>query len=156
MCIWLDLQTKYGLIRNIPIIKWPALLPFWPSIVISIAEVITENKFRPYPASYAYPDGIVLSSNYWSVWTSKRREFPFLQSIRFLELLKEKTEFRDAIERFNNNSNEYKKWLDPSNLDVLGNRIYGFYFVLKPVFIKPRKKSDWLRVKYSQYYGLQV
>ncbi len=145
----MDLQTKYGLIRNVPILKWSALLQFWPTIVISITEVITENKFKPYPASYSYPDGIVLSSNYWDKWTPKQKEFPFLQSIKFLELLKEKSEFRVAIKSFNNNNNDYKKWLDPSNLDILGNRLYGFYFVLKPIFIKPQKKSNWLRVKYS-------
>jgi len=145
----LDIQTKYRLIENVPIIKWPALLQYWPTIVTAIAEVITENKFKPYTASYTHPDGTFLSSNYWKDWKNKKEEFPFSQAVKFLELLKQKEGFRVAITQFNNNDSSYMKWLNPDNLDILGNRLYGFYDVLRPILIKSSEKPYRLKVKYS-------
>ena len=140
------LKTKYGIIYNLPTIKWKELLPYWEPIARAMVEVITENKFRPYTASWDRQDGIVATHQYWETWS--KQKFRFHEAERFVELLKAKKEFSNAISNFNKCSGV--DWLDAKSMPLLGNRLYGFYYVLCPIFSTYRDKDGlWLKVNFS-------
>lgn len=128
----MKISTKYGDIENVPQITWKEFEPYWVATVISIAEVITEHSFRPYPASFSRPDGIVVTSGYWDDFTDEET-FPFPQALLFIKLLKEKPLFHESIRNFNQNTTS--DWLLPENIPLLGNRIYGFVHILKPLLV---------------------
>ena len=143
----MNVETIYGRIEQVPIIKWKEFEPYWVPIVISLSEVITENKFHPYSANQSRLDGIVLTYKYWKTFKSED-SFPFKQAIVFLQKLKQKPLFVEAIRKFNYN---YKNdWLSSSTLPLLGNRVYGFHHVLKPLFTE-RVDGDgvWLTIKFK-------
>lgn len=66
--------------------------PYWKTVVRTTVEVLTENNFHPYPASYSRPDGVVASGQYWE--TFKRYNNPAIYEAKhFLELLKNEQTF---------------------------------------------------------------
>lgn len=144
----IEIITNYGRVPNVPMIKWKEFQPYWEPVARTIIEIIAEHKFRPYPATQQRPDGIVTSSGYWSYYPGK--SFRFHQAKRFVELLCMKNDFRDAIRKFNAGSNVDWLKLKPENRRLLGSRVYGFYYTLKPVFAQTKdKKGIWLRIKFQ-------
>lgn len=142
----MNISTKYGIIENVPSIEWKEFDPYWMATVVSIAEVITENKFRPYPASFNRIDGIILTSGYWDDFTDEET-FPFKCALSFIRLLKAKPLFSEAIRKFNRNSNV--NWLMPENIPLLGNRIYGLFTKLKPILDDyTDRDGSWIKVKF--------
>jgi hypothetical protein len=130
--------TKHGKVENVPLIRWVALQPYWSLIVGAIIEVVTENKFRPYPASQFRPDGIVASSQYWDSYNwnpYEEKEFIFLNALKFIDLLKSKEEFITAIRSFNANTAIRSTtatgtdWLDSKNVPVLGGWVYTLFLL---------------------------
>ncbi|MEM3161236.1 MAG: hypothetical protein QXJ74_10690 [Nitrososphaera sp.] len=139
-------DTTYGRITNVPAIEWQAILPYWELIVKSIAEVVTENKFLPYPASYSRPGGIVASAQYWESYKRFNDVSIVYEAKRFIDLLKTKKDFYNSIRFFNRGSKV--DWLNDDNIHLLGGRLYGFYYTLKPIFIEVKEGDDiWLRVR---------
>ena len=112
-------------------IKWKEFEPYWERVARSMIEVIYENKFTHDLANYENIDGIVATHRYWDNYDNF---FPFREAIRFINLLKEKEEFYNAIDSFNRKIGV--NWLKLENLPDLGNRIYGFYYILKPILSK--------------------
>lgn len=143
----LRVTTRYGIIENVPLIHWNEFQPYWPSVVQAMAEVITENKFPPYAGSKYHPDGIVISTKYWSSYGNEF--FFYSNALKFLQLLKMKKEFTEPIRAFNRPYGI--DWLDDRSIPSLGSRVYGFYSTLYPIFIEKYELSKpVLSVRYSK------
>ncbi len=144
----IQINTKYGTVRNVPVIKWIEFQPYWEPVVRAIVEVIVENKFRPYSATIKRPDGFVASSKYWETYGYRHKKLTLDQPKKFIELLMTKEGFRTAITEFNSKSGV--DWLNPKNLHLLGGRVYGFYYTLRPIFSELRDKDGlWLTVNFA-------
>jgi hypothetical protein len=143
---FISVDTAYGIISDVPQIGWQEYRPFWIPTVKSMAEVIIENKFHPYPASDSRPDGIVASGQYWESYRRFNNTSIIYEAKRFVELLKQKKDFSKSIKNFNKGSGV--DWLSPKSIHLLGSRIYGFYYTLKPILIEVKEMDGtWLRVR---------
>ena len=148
----MQIVTRYGTVNDVPMITWKEFEPYWESVVRAMIEVIHENRFRLYSASYNNIDGIVATYKYWNTFEIEE-EFEFQEALRFIKLLKEKEEFTNAIKLFNRNNKTYNiNWLASESLPLLGNRIYGFYHILKPFFSRIIDENDeeWLAVNFNR------
>lgn len=132
-------ETKYEFVDKVPVTTWEALVPYWESICKAIFETLVENDFHPYTATFKRRKGFVASKTYWDMSRRNPKGFPLTEARYFIYKLKEKSEFTDAIMRFNKSSD--KNWLDESNIAVLGGYICSFYFTLKPI-LKIVKKGN--------------
>lgn len=142
------IKTKYGNIENVPLIRWIQFQPYWTETVRAFTDIVTENRFRPYPATTSKPDGIVASTEFWNLYGSKN--FIFTEALKFVELLKSNESFQVSISLFNRTSET--DWLDPRNIPLLGGRVYGFYYTLRPILHRTRDKDGyWIKIKYKKY-----
>ena len=133
-----SVQTSYGVVEKVPVIRWKELVPYWRSICRAIFEVLIENDFRPYTATLKRPEGFVASSYYWKISLKNPTKFPLSEARYFIYKLEEKTYFSDSIRRFNQKTGT--NWLEEKNIAVLGGYLYSFFHTLKPV-LKPVKKG---------------
>ena len=50
-----SVKTKYGIVKEVPMIRWKELVPYWAAICRAIFEVLIENDFHPYTATLKRP-----------------------------------------------------------------------------------------------------
>jgi len=141
---FLSIKTNYGIISNVPVIQWEELVPYWSAICKAIFEVLIENDFNPYTATFKRPKGFVASSHYWKESLRNPKKFPLSEARYFVYKLKEKPDFTDSIQRFNQGINA--NWLEETNINILGGYLYSFYYTLKPVLRKVKKgRKNYLK-----------
>ena len=105
-----SVETEYGIIEKVPIIRWEELIPYWPAICRAIFEVLIENDFYPYAATLKRPKGFVASSHYWKMSLKNPIKVPLSDARYFVFKLEEKPYFIDAIREFNGKIQ--KNWLE--------------------------------------------
>jgi len=139
---FISVKTKYGIVDNVPVISWEEMIPYWPAICRAIFEVLIENDFRPFAATFRRPKGFVASSRYWEVSLRNPEKFVLSEAKYFIYRLKEKSDFSDSIRRFNEGKDT--DWLKERNISTLGGYLYSFYHTLKPVLKEVRKGRNRL------------
>jgi len=126
-----SVQTIKGTVEKVPVIRWKELVPYWENICRAIFEVLIENDFRPYTATFKRPKGFVASSSYWRKSLENPKRFPLSEARFFIYKLLEKPYFTNSIKEFNQKI--HKNWLEEKNIATLGGYIYSFYYTLRPV-----------------------
>lgn len=126
-----SVQTDNGPVKNVPMIHWKELVPYWKNICKAFLEVLSENDFKPYTATFKRPKGFVASSQYWRLSMRNPARFPLSDARFFIAKLQEKECFTNSINEFNQKIQ--KSWLEEKNIAVLGGYLYSFYYTLKPV-----------------------
>lgn len=135
---FLSVKTKYGIVDKVPVIQWKEFVPYWSAICKAIFEVLIENDFYPYTATFKRPKGFVASTHYWKMSLENPKKIPLSEAKYFVYKLKEKPDFTDSIRKFNQRI--CTDWLEEKNLSILGGYLYSFYYTLKPV-LKTIKKG---------------
>lgn len=144
-----SVQTSYGVVENVPVIRWKELVPYWRSICRAIFEVLVENDFYPYTATLKRPKGFVASSHYWKMSLKNPTRVPLSEARYFIYKLEEKTHFSDSIRRFNQEAG--KNWLEEKNIAILGGYLCSFFYTLKPVLEAVKKGTEsYLKPKYKK------
>jgi len=139
-----SVKTKYGIVKEVPMIQWKELIPYWASICRAIFEVLIEDDFHPYAATLKKPKGFVASSQYWKMSLKNLARIPLSDARYFIFKLKEKPYFVKTIQEFN--EKVHKNWLEEKNIHILGGYLYSFYYTLKPVLKVERKgKKNYLK-----------
>lgn len=140
----ISVETAYGIVDKVPVISWRELVPYWSSICKAIFEVLVENDFYPYTATFKRPKGFVASSGYWEVSLRNPGKFSLSEARYFIYKLKEKSDFTDPIRRFNQETNT--DWLEERNIGTLGGYLYSFYYTSRPVLKMVKKgRSKYLK-----------
>jgi hypothetical protein len=146
------LKIKYEIVKEVPMIRWKELVPYWAAICRAIFEVLIENDFHPYTATLKRPKGFVASSKYWEKSLENPTKIPLSDARYFVFKLKEKQYFVKAIQEFNKKIQ--KNWLEEKNIHILGGYLYSFYYTLKPVLKVERKgKKNYLKPVIGQKEG---
>lgn len=113
-----SVRTKYGIIDKVPIIQWKELVPYWAEICKAFFEVLIEDDFYPYTATFKRPNGFVGTSHYWKISLKNPKKFPLSEAKYFIFKLKEKPAFTDSIKKFNQGISV--DWLEEKNIAILG------------------------------------
>ena len=145
-----QVQTSYGIIKGVPVIDWPELIPYWENICRAIFEVLVENDFQPYTATLKRPKGFVAYIEYWKKSSRNPKKVPLSEARYFIYKLKEKPYFTESVKEFNQKNQ--KDWLAEKNIAILGGYLYSFYYTLRPVleavqtqngtFLKPKMSRE--------------
>ncbi len=139
-----SVQISKGWIKNVPMTKWTELAPYWKDICKAFFEVLDENDFKLFTATFKRPKGFVASSQYWRWSIQSPARFPLSDARFFISKLLEEEYFANSISEFNQKNQ--KNWLEERNIATLGGYVYSFYYTLKPV-LKEVGKGPKVRIK---------
>ena len=94
-------KTKLGHVIGGPVTTWEALVSHWQRIAKAFFEVLIENDFSPYTATFSRPNGFVADRHHWQESIEDQDTFPLREARRFPSKLVKHKDFWEAIRSFN-------------------------------------------------------
>jgi hypothetical protein len=134
----INVNTKYGIINNVPVQEWSELEPFWADIVGSIIESVIENDFTIQDFRTKSQKGFIASDHYWKKYKKNFINTPLKEAYLFIESLKNKDRFIQAIKKFNDL--KQTDWFNEKELLVLARFIRSSCLPILPFLISLKRK----------------
>jgi len=122
--------SKYSFTaKDVPIISWEELKPYWKLIAQAVIEVFLESDFKPYAVRKNQKDGFYAAEWYWRMSLIDSKKYPLKHAKKFLRILMKNKGFTNAVKEFN--SIKGSNWLSSANESRLRQFVYSICYVLE-------------------------